>query len=37
MKSKRLEQKLDLNQPKGQAGIRKGYGTIDHIHILNQL
>ena len=35
--SKRLEQKLDLNQPKEQAGFRKGNGTIDHIHVLNQL
>ena len=33
--SKRLEQKLGLYQPKEQAGFRKGYGTINHIHVLN--
>ena len=32
-----MEQKLDLNQLKEQAGFRSGYGTIDHIHVLNQL
>ena len=32
-------QRLDsqINQPREQAGFRKGYLTIDHLHVVNQL
>ena len=33
----RLTRQLDDQQPKEQAGFRSGYGTIDHIHTVNQL
>src|SRR5713101_6851920 len=33
----RLTKQLDDQQPKEQAGFRSGYGTIDHIHTVNQL
>ncbi|MCJ3464047.1 reverse transcriptase family protein, partial [Klebsiella pneumoniae] len=28
---------LDFSQPKEQAGFRKGYSTVDHIHTINQV
>ena len=31
----RLESQI--NQPREQAGFRKGYSTIDHLHVVNQL
>ena len=33
----RLEEKLDENQPREQAGFRSKYSTTDHIHAINQL
>ena len=33
----RLTRELDEQQPQEQAGFRAGYGTMDHIHIINQL
>ena len=33
----RLERVIDSNQPKEQAGFRRGLSTIDHIHTINQL
>lgn len=33
----RVYKQLDLNQPEEQAGFRKKYSTIDHIHTLNQV
>ena len=33
----RLENKLDENQPREQAGFRSKYSTTDHIHAINQL
>ena len=34
---KRLESVIDSNQPKEQAGFRRRFSTIDHIHAVNQL
>ncbi|XP_063630347.1 uncharacterized protein LOC134801658 [Cydia splendana] len=33
----RIEKVLDENQPKEQAGFRKGFATIDHIHTIKQI
>uniref|UniRef100_A0A914UKQ6 Reverse transcriptase domain-containing protein n=1 Tax=Plectus sambesii TaxID=2011161 RepID=A0A914UKQ6_9BILA len=33
----RLTRELDEQQPQEQAGFRARYGTIDHIHVINQL
>ena len=33
----RLSKVLDENQPREQAGFRKTYSTIDHIHVMTQL
>ena len=33
----RIEKTLDENQPREQAGFRKGYSTIDHLQALNQI
>uniref|UniRef100_A0A914UI99 Reverse transcriptase domain-containing protein n=1 Tax=Plectus sambesii TaxID=2011161 RepID=A0A914UI99_9BILA len=33
----RLTRELDEQQPQEQAGFRAGYGTMDHIHVINQL
>ena len=35
--TKRLETRLDENQPREQAGFRSKYSTTDHIHVINQL
>lgn len=33
----RISDTLDFNQPREQAGFRKGYSTMDHIHVVNQI
>ncbi|XP_037780209.1 craniofacial development protein 2-like [Penaeus monodon] len=33
----RIAKTLDENQPREQAGFRKGFSTIDHLHSVNQL
>lgn len=33
----RITASLDFQQPREQAGFRKGYSTIDHIHVVNQV
>ena len=35
--TKRLEEPLDENQPREQAGFRSGYSKTDHIPVVNQL
>ena len=32
-----MEKVLGENQPREQAGFRKGYSTVDHLQIINQL
>ena len=34
---KRMERALDENQPREQAGFRKGYSTTDHLQSVNQI
>src|SRR5277367_1321140 len=34
---KRAEETLDKNQPREQAGFRKGFGTLEHLLTINQL
>ena len=34
---KRMENILDANQPREQAGFRKGYSTTDHLQSINQI
>ncbi|KAA5557034.1 hypothetical protein F3G48_33075, partial [Pseudomonas aeruginosa] len=34
---KRIERTLDENQPIEQAGFRKDYSVIDHIHVVRQI
>ena len=33
----RITRTLDENQPREQAGFRKGFSTVDHLHAVNQL
>ena len=33
----RMENTLDRNQPREQAGFRSGFSTLDHLHTINQL
>jgi len=33
----RLKNVLDFQQPKEQAGFRRGFSRIDHLHVVNQL
>lgn len=33
----RISESLDFKQRREQAGFRKGYSTIDHIHVINQI
>jgi hypothetical protein len=34
---KRMEKVLDSNQPREQAGFRKGFSTTDHLQTINQI
>ena len=34
---KRMERVLDENQPREQAGFRKGYSTVDYLQTINEL
>ena len=33
----RMKKTLDANQPREQAGFRKGFATTDHLHTINQI
>ena len=35
--SNRIRATLDFSQPREQAGFRKGYSTMDHVHVINQV
>ena len=37
LQTKRTKRILDEKQPRGQAGFRSGYSTMDHLHALNQV
>ena len=32
-----MEKTLDTNQPREQAGFRKGFATTDHLHTISQI